>query len=127
MAQEELKVDPIITKLLKLVEEKDKSFLELKSRIDAVRMAQDLKVDPIMTKLIKINEEKDKAILELKGRIDGFSTKIQFLLERLNISVVDSRISSVNNNFNAYEIKLDKLVRRIDILEQNLNQYFRNK
>ena len=127
MAQEELKVDPIITKLLKLVEEKDKSFLELKSRIDAVRMAQDLKVDPIMTKLIKINEEKDKAILELKGRIDGFSTKIQFLLERLNISVVDSRISSVNNNFNAYEIKIDKLVRRLDILEQNLNQYFRNK
>ena len=127
MAQEQLKVDPIITKLLKLVEEKDKSFLELKSRIDAVRMAQDLKVDPIMTKLIKINEEKDKAILELKGRIDGFSTKIQFLLERLNISVVDSRISSVNHNFNAYEIKLDKLVRRLDILENNLNQYFRNK
>ena len=127
MAQEELKVDPIITKLLKLVEEKDKSFLELKSRIDAVRMAQDLKVDPIMTKLIKINEEKDKAILELKGRIDGVGTKLQYLLERLNISVVDSRISSVNHNFNAYEIKLDKLVRRIDILEQNLNQYFRNK
>ena len=119
--------DPIITKLLKLVEEKDKSFLELKSRIDAVRMAQDLKVDPIMTKLIKINEEKDNAINELKGRIDGFSTKIQFMLERLNISVVESRISSNNNNFDAYEIKLDKLVRRIDLLENNLNQYFRNK
>ena len=119
--------DPIITKLLKLVEEKDKSFLELKSRIDAVRMAQDLKVDPIMTKLIKINEEKDKAILELKGRIDGVGTKIQFLIERLNISVVESRISSVNHNFDAYEIKLDKLCRRLDLLENNLNQYFRNK
>ena len=124
---EELKVDPILTKLLKLVEEKDKSFLELKSRIDAVRMAQDLKVDPIMNKLIKINEEKDKAISELKGRIDGVGTKIQFLIERLNISVVEGRISAVNNNFESYEIKMDKLVRRIDILEQNLNQYFRNK
>ena len=118
--------DPIITKLLKLVEEKDKSFLELKSRIDAVRMAQDLKVDPIMTKLIKINEEKDKAILELKGRIDGVGTKIQFLIERLNISVVNSHMSNVNHNFDAYEIKLDKLVRRLDILENNLNQYFRS-
>ena len=90
-------------------------------------MAQDLKVDPIITLLIKINEEKDNKINELKGRIDGVGTKLQYLLERLNISVVESRISSVNNNFNAYEIKLDKLVRRIDILENNLNQYFRNK
>jgi len=50
------------------------------------------------------------------------------LLERLNISIVESRISNVNNNnFSSYEIKIDKLVRRIDILEQNLNQYFRNK
>ena len=90
-------------------------------------MAQELHVDPIITKLLKLVEEKDNKINELKSRIDGFSTKIQFLFERLNISVVESRISSVNNNFNAYEIKLDKLVRRIDILEQNLNQYFRNK
>ena len=90
-------------------------------------MCEEVKVDPTITKLLKLTEEKDLAINQLKSRIDGFSTKIQFLLERLNISVVDSRISSVNHNFNAYEIKLDKLVRRIDILEQNLNQYFRNK
>jgi hypothetical protein len=90
-------------------------------------MAEELKVDAIITKLIKINEEKDNAINELKGRIDGVGTKIQFLLERLNISVVESRISSVNHNFDAYEIKLDKLCRRLDLLEQNLNQYFRNK
>ena len=90
-------------------------------------MAEELHVDPIITLLIKINEEKDKAILELKGRIDGVGTKLQYLLERLSISVVEGRISSVNHNFDAYEIKLDKLVRRLDILEQNLNQYFRNK
>ena len=90
-------------------------------------MAQEIHVDPIITKLLKLVEEKDDKINQLKSRIDGVGTKLQFLIERLNISVVDSRVSSVNNNFNAYEIKLDKLVRRIDLLENNLNQYFRNK
>ena len=90
-------------------------------------MAQELHVDPIITKLLKLVEEKDNKINELKSRIDGVGTKLQYLLERLNISVVESRISSVNHNFDAYEIKLDKLVRRMDILENNLNQYFRNK
>ena len=90
-------------------------------------MAQELHADPIITKLLKLVEEKDNKINELKSRIDGVGTKLQYLLERLNISVVESRISSVNHNFDAYEIKLDKLVRRLDILENNLNQYFRNK
>ena len=90
-------------------------------------MAQELHVEPIITKLLKLVEEKDNKINELKSRIDGVGTKLQYLLERLNISVVESRISSVNHNFNAYEIKLDKLCRRLDILENNLNQYFRNK
>ena len=87
----------------------------------------DLQIDPIITKLLKLVEEKDKAILELKGRIDGVGTKLQYLIERLSISVVEGRISSVNHNFDAYEIKIDKLCRRLDLLEQNLNQYFRNK
>ena len=90
-------------------------------------MAQELHVDSIITKLLKLVEEKDIAINQLKSRIDGVGTKLQYLLERLNSSVVESRIASVNNNFESYEIKIDKLVRRLDILEQNLNQYFRNK
>ena len=90
-------------------------------------MAQELHVDPIITKLLKLVEEKDNKINELKGRIDGVGTKLQYLLERLNISIVEGRISAVNNNFDAYEIKIDKLVRRIDILENNLFQYFQNK
>jgi hypothetical protein len=50
------------------------------------------------------------------------------MLERLNISIVEGRISAVNNNnFSSYEIKIDKLVRRLDLLENNLFQYFRNK
>jgi len=91
-------------------------------------MAEEIHVEPIITKLLKLVEEKDKAILELKSRIDGVGTKLQFLLERLNISIVESRISNVNNNnFESYEIKIDKLVRRLDLLENNLFQYFRNK
>jgi hypothetical protein len=90
-------------------------------------MAQEIHVDAIITKLLKLVEEKDIAINQLKSRIDGVGTKLQFLLERLNISIVESRISNVNNNFDAYEIKIDKLVRRLDLLENNLFQYFRNK
>ena len=90
-------------------------------------MAQEIHVDAIITKLLKLVEEKDKAILELKSRIDGVGTKLQFLLERLNISIVEGRISNANNNnFESYEIKIDKLCRRIDILEQNLMKYFRS-
>ncbi len=89
-------------------------------------MAQEIHVEPIITKLLKLFEEKDNKINELKSRIDGVGTKLQYLLERLNISVINSNMSNVNHNFNAYEIKLDKLVRRIDILEQNLLQYFRS-
>ena len=89
-------------------------------------MAQDFQVDPIIMQLKQIIEEKDKAILELKGRIDGVGTKLQFLLEKLNSNVIESRLSYVNNGYDAYEIKLDKLCRRIDLLEQNLNQHFRS-
>ena len=89
-------------------------------------MAQELQVDPMIMELKKLIEEKDKSILELKSRIDGVGTKLQLLLERLNSNVIESRISHVNNNYDAYELKLDKLVRRIDLLEQNLNQYFKS-
>ena len=89
-------------------------------------MSEELQVDPVITKLIKLVEEKDIAILELKSRIDGVGTRIQFLLEGMNSSIVESRIASVNNNFDSYEIKIDKLVRRLDILKQNLNQYLRS-
>ena len=76
---------------------------------------------------MKLVEEKDKSIHELTSRIDGVGTKLQFLMERLNISVIESRLGNVNNNFDSYEIKVDKLVRRINVLENDLNQYFRDK
>ena len=89
-------------------------------------MAQEPQVDHIIMQLKQLIEEKDKSILALKSRIDGVGTKLQFLLEKLNSNVIESRLSNVNNNYDAYELKLDKLVRKIDILEQNLNQYFKS-
>ena len=89
-------------------------------------MAQVPDVDNYIMELKQLIQEKDKAILELKSRIDGVGTKLEFLLERLNCNVIESRLSYVNNGYDAYEIKLDKLVRKIDALEQNLNQHFRS-
>ena len=89
-------------------------------------MAQEPQVDHIIMELKTIVEEKNKSIDLLRGRIDGVGTKLQFLLEKLNSNVIESRLSNVNNNYDAYELKLDKLVRKIDILEQNLNQYFKS-
>ena len=89
-------------------------------------MAQEPQVDQYIMQLKQLIEEKDKSILALKSRIDGVGTKLQFLLEKLNSNVIESRLSNVNNNYDAYELKLDKLVRKIDILEQNLNQYFKS-
>ena len=44
-------------------------------------------------------------------------------IERLNISVLEPRVSNVNHNFEAYEIKLGRLFRRIDLLDNKFNQY----
>ena len=90
-------------------------------------MAQVPDVDKYIMQLKQIIEEKNVAILQLRSRIDGNCTMLRFLLERMNNNIIESRLSYVNNNgYDAYEIKLDKLVREIDVLEQNLNQHFRS-
>ena len=90
-------------------------------------MAQEPNIDPIIMELKQMVEYKDQSILELKSRVDGVGTKLQFLLEKINNNIVESRVGNDNiNNYNAYEIKLDKLCRRIDVLEQNLNKYFKS-
>ena len=90
-------------------------------------MAQVPDIEPIIMELKQMVEYKDDAILELKSRVDGVGTKLQFLLEKLNSNVIESRLGNDNiNNYNVYELKLDKLVRQIDILENNLNKYFKS-
>ena len=46
------------------------------------------------------------------------------LLENISYNLVSGQTSSVGDNFDSYEIKVDKLVRRIDVLENGLNQHF---
>jgi len=89
-------------------------------------MCEAIQVDPIITQLIKLVEEKYIAIKELGGKIKGYSTVTQFLLERLNHNIVEARIQFASNDFNSFEIKVDKLCNRIDMLEQKL-LYLYNK
>ena len=44
------------------------------------------------------------------------------MLERINYNLVSGQVSSVEDNFGPYEIQVDKFVRRIGLLESNLNQ-----
>ena len=84
------------------------------------------KIDPIIMEFKQLVEQKDKSILELKSRVDGVGTKLQFLLEKINSNIIESRLHLNSNNYDSYEIKIDKLCRRIDLLEQNLNKYFKS-
>ena len=45
-------------------------------------------------------------------------------LEKINSNLVPGRTSCVEDNFGSYEIKVGKLVRRIGLLDNNLNQHF---
>ena len=41
----------------------------------------------------------------------------------MNYNLVSGQTSSVGDNFDSYEIKVDKLVRRIDLLANKWNHY----
>ena len=42
----------------------------------------------------------------------------------MNSNLVENQISCVDDHFDPYENKIDKLARRIDLLEINLSHYF---
>ena len=46
------------------------------------------------------------------------------MLEKITYNLVSGQTSGVEDNSGSYEIDIDKLFRRIDLLEHNLNQYF---
>ena len=83
-------------------------------------MCEAIQVDETILKLLKLVEEKDIAIKELSGNIEGYYTVTKFLLERLNHNLVEARIQFASNDFNSFEIKVDKICNRIDMLEQKL-------
>ena len=68
-------------------------------------------------------EEKVTAIKELSNRLEGYYTCTRFLLERINSNLFESQVSGIDGHVDAYEIKICKLVGRIDLLENNSNQY----
>ena len=80
-------------------------------------------MDETTLELSKVIDEKGTAIKELSNRLEGYYTCTRVLLERINSHPVESQISGVDDNFDSYEKKFDKLVRRIDLRESNLNQY----
>ena len=82
-------------------------------------------MDETTLNLLKVIEDKDIAIKELSNQLTGYYTCTRVLLERISSNLVESQISGVDDNFGSYGIKIGKLVRRIDLLEFNLNQYFK--
>ena len=86
----------------------------------------ELKLDETASKLLKVIEERVIAIKELSNRFGVYDTVTRVLLERINSNLVPGHVSGVDDNVGSYEIKVGKLVRRIDLLESNLNHYFHN-
>ena len=83
-----------------------------------------LKLDANTLKLSKVIQDKDLAVEALARKLEGCTTCIKLLLERTISNIVEHQISGVDSNFDSYEIKVDKLVRRIDLLESNSHQLF---
>ena len=79
-------------------------------------------MDETTLTLLKVIEESYTAINELSNSLQGYYTCTRVLLERINSNLVESQISGVGDNVDSHEIKIDKLVRRIGLLESNLNQ-----
>ena len=74
--------------------------------------------------MLKVIQDKDLAVEALARKLEGYNTCLRFLLERINSNIVEHQLSGVVSNSDYYEIAIDKLVRRIDLLESKLNQYF---
>ena len=73
-------------------------------------------MDETTLKLLNIIEDKDTSIKQLSKQLTGYYTCTRVLLEINNYNLVSGQTSSVGDNFDSYEIKVDKLVRRIDLL-----------
>ena len=80
-------------------------------------------MDETTLKLLKVIIDKDIAIKELSKQLTGYYTCTGALLEQINYNLGSGQTSTVGYSFDPYEIKVDKLVRRTDLLESSLNQY----
>ena len=73
-------------------------------------------------KLLKVLQDKDLAVEALARKLEGYGTCTRFLLERINSNIVEIQISDAGSNFDYYEVHIDKLVRRLNLLEDNVKQ-----
>ena len=78
------------------------------------KMDDALKIYANTLKRLKVTQVQDLAVEALARKLEGYNTCTRFLLERINPNIVDNQISSVDSKF--------ELVRRIALLEPNLNQ-----
>ena len=78
-------------------------------------------MDETTLRLLKIIEEKYTSIKEFSNKLTGYYTCTRVLLEEINYNIIESQVSGVDDSFGSYEIKVHKFVRRIDLLESNLN------
>ena len=99
-------------------------LLSVWSNLSLYYIMDESKLDETALKLLKVVEEKDTAIKELSNRLEGYYSCTRVLLERKNSNLVSGQVSGVDDNFGSYEINDDKLVRRMGLLESNLNRYF---
>ena len=81
-------------------------------------------MDGTNLKSSNVIETKYVYVKELSKQLTGDYDCTRALLEQLNYNLVSGQTSSVGDNFDSYEIRINKLVRNIDLLESDLNQYF---
>ena len=80
-------------------------------------------MDEPTLKLLKVIGDNYIPIKDLSNRLECYYTCTRVLLETINYNTVSGQISGVEDNSGSYGIKTDTLVRRIDLLESDLNQY----
>ena len=69
---------------------------------------------------MNIDEERDASVEALGNKVEGFDTSTKFVLERLTSNLVETRVSDASQSLDSYELKPDKLVRRFDLLEHDV-------
>ena len=98
---------------------------------DVEQVEQAEQVEPQMTLNQKINNilnTLNDTSKDIKNTIDGRDTSTKFILEKLHVDLMNLRMILGNdadcNQFNRYELKLDKLVSRMDNLEKVVHSRF---
>ena len=88
-------------------------------------ISDDKKELTVSEKLNKILNLLDATTIQVTKQADGYNTSTKYILEKINSNVIQAmtRSGTPDTNYNAYEIKVDKLATRINELETNLKLF----